>query len=372
MKITRIAIHRVELPVAEGTYSWADQAHQAFDSTVVRIDTDQGLTGWGETCPLGSTYLAAFAEGARAGIARLAPSLIGMDPTGTDVVADAMDRNLKGHPYAKSALDMACWDLLGKATGRPVWALLGGRQQASVRLYKVVTRGDPGRMAEDVARYRDQGIAHFQVKVGEDPDTDIERLRRVAAAMRAGEVMDADANCGWRRDEAIRVIGAADPLAAEHGIRLYIEQPCPSYEECLVVRRLCRHPFILDECMDGLPALLRGYQDGAMDAINLKINRFGGLTRARLIRDLCVALGLPMNIEDSWGGEIATAAIAHLATSTPAEFHFQSAAFHEWGARAIATGAPEIAHGRMVASDRLGLGVDPLPDVLGDPVAVVP
>jgi L-alanine-DL-glutamate epimerase-like enolase superfamily enzyme len=123
--------------------------------------------------------------------------------------------------------------------------------------------------------------------------------------------------------------------------------------------------------MDGLPALLRGWGDGAMDAINLKINRFGGLTRARLIRDLCVALGLPMNIEDSWGGEIATAAIAHLATSTPAEFHFQSAAFHEWSARAIATGAPEISAGWMSAPDRPGLGVEPVTEVLGEPVAVI-
>jgi L-alanine-DL-glutamate epimerase-like enolase superfamily enzyme len=372
MRITRIAVHQVDLPVAEGSYAWADQAHRSFDSTVVRVDTDEGITGWGETCPLGSTYLAAYPEGARAGIARLAGDLIGLDPTATDAIADAMDASLKGHPYAKSALDTACWDILGKATGRPVSALLGGRRQDSVRLYKVVTRGDPARMADDVGRYRAQGITHFQVKVGADPATDIERLRRTAAAMRPGEVMDADANCGWRRDEAIRVVHATDGLAEAHGIRLYIEQPCPSYEACLAVRRICRHPFILDECMDGLPVLLRGWTDGAMDAINLKINRFGGLTRARLVRDLCVALGLPMNIEDSWGGEIATAAIAHLASSTPPEFHFQSAAFHEWSGRAIATGAPQIADGRMTASDRPGLGIEPIMDVLGKPVAVIP
>ncbi len=371
MKITRIAVHQVDLPVAGGEYAWADQAHAAFDSTVVIVETDEGVTGVGETCPLGSTYLAAFPEGARAGIARIARELIGLDPTRTGLIADRMDATLKGHPYAKSALDMACWDILGKSVGLPVHALLGGRQQESVRLYKVITRGDPGRMADDVARCRAEGITQFQVKVGEDPDTDIERFRRTAAAMRPGEVMDADANCGWRRDEAIRVVNAVDGLAAEHGIRLYIEQPCPSYEECLPVRRICRHPFVLDECMDSLAALLRGAQDGAMDAINLKINRFGGLTRARLVRDLCVALGLPMNIEDSWGGEISTAAIAHLAASTPAEFHWQSAAFHTWNARPIATGGPEVAAGRMTASDRPGLGVEPMMDVLGAPVAVI-
>ena len=371
MKITRISIHQVDLPLKEGSYSWADQSFEVFDSTVVLVETDEGITGAGETCPLGPAYIAAYAEGARTGIATLARDLIGLDPTETDVINARMDRSLKGHPYAKSALDMACWDILGKATARPVYALLGGRQQEAVRLFKVVTRGDPGRMAERTAEYQEQGFAQFQVKVGEDPDTDIERFRRVAQQMRPGEVMDADANTGWTQGDAIRVVGAVEPLAAEHGIRMYIEQPCLTYEECLAVRRICRQPFILDECMDGLPVLLRGWQDGAMDLINLKINRFGGLTRARLIRDLCVQLGIGMTIEDSWGGEIATAAIAHLAQSTPARFHFQSSAFHEYHDVAIAAGAPTVSGGWMTAPDRPGLGVTPDLGVLGPAVAVI-
>ena len=282
-----------------------------------------------------------------------------------------MDRSLKGHPYAKSALDAACWDILGKSTGLPVYELLGGARQEAVRLFKVVTRQDPGLMAERSVEYLDAGFTQLQVKVGEDPDTDIERFYRVADAMRPGTVMDADANCGWKQHDAIRVVGAVSSLAADHGIRMYIEQPCPSYEECLAVRPHCRHPMILDECMDGLPVLLRGWQDRAMDLINLKINRFGGLTRARFVRDLCIQLGIVMTIEDSWGGEIATAAIAHLAQSTPAEFHFQSSAFHEYHTVAIGDGAPEVEDGWMRASDKPGLGVEPDMDVLGDPVAVI-
>ncbi|MEM7743672.1 MAG: mandelate racemase/muconate lactonizing enzyme family protein [Pseudomonadota bacterium] len=371
MKITRIAIHQVDLPLVEGSYSWADQSYPAFDSTVVLMDTDEGITGAGETCPLGSTYLAAYPDGARTGIAHLARDLIGLDPRATDAIADRMDRSLKGHPYAKSALDAACWDIAGKAAGMPVYALLGGARQERVRLFKVVTRQDPGLMAERTTEYLAAGFTNLQVKVGEDPDTDIERFHRVAAAMSPGTVMDADANCGWRQHDALRIAGAIDGLAEEHRIRVYLEQPCPSYEECLVVRRATRHPFILDECMDGLPALLRGWQDGAMDLINLKINRFGGLTRARLIRDLCVQLGISMTIEDSWGGEIATAAIAHLAQSTPAAFHFQSSAFHQYHTIAIADGAPEVEGGWMRASDRPGLGVEPDLDRLGPPVAVI-
>lgn len=371
MKITRISIHQVDLPLKEGSYSWATQSFAAFDSTVVIVETDEGITGAGETCPLGPAYLAAFAEGARAGVATIGRALIGMDPTEVDVVNAAMDRALKGHPYAKSALDAACWDILGKSVGLPVYKLLGGKAQEAVRLFKVVTRGDPARMAERVAEYRDAGFSQFQVKVGADPDEDIERFRRTAAAMRPGEVMDADANTGWMQADAIRVVGSVQGLAAEHGIRMYIEQPCLSYAECLAVRRQCAVPFILDECIDSLDVLLRGADDRAMDLINLKINRFGGLTRARLVRDLCIQLGIAMTIEDSWGGEIATAAIAHLAQSTPRRFHFQSSAFHEYHSVTIADGAPRVDGGWMYASDRPGLGVDPDMSVLGSPVAVI-
>ncbi len=368
MKITRLSVYQVDLPLKEGSYSWSTQSHAAFDTTIVRLDTDEGLIGYGETCPLGPTYLPSYPAGARTGIATIAPDLIGLDPSEPEVVCRRMDHLLKGHPYVKSAIDMACWDILGKAVGKPVYALLGGRQLDRIRLYQVVTRGDPKRMAESTIAYREAGFRHFQVKVGEDPDTDIQRFEEVAAVMQPGDVMDADANTGWRQHDAIRIVNAVDHLADKHAIRLYIEQPCLTYEECLPVRERCRHPMILDECMDSLNAVLRGYRDRAMDMINLKINRFGGLTKARLIRDLCIELGLPMNLEDSWGGEIATAAIAHLAQSTPADFHFQSSAFHTYHTVALADGAPQVDGGFMQASDRPGLGVTPIESVLGDPV----
>ena len=125
---------------------------------------------------------------------------------------------------------------------------------------------------------------------------------------------------------------------------------------------------ILDECMDSIEMLMRGHRDRAMDLVNLKINRVGGLTRARQFRDLCVSLGIVMTIEDAWGGEIATAAIAHLAHSTPPGSHFQSSAFHEYHTLAIASGGPSIEDGTMFVEDKPGLGVEPDLDVLGEPV----
>jgi len=275
-----------------------------------------------------------------------------------------MDTQLKGHPYVKSAIDMACWDILGKATGLPVYVLLGGKLQEKVTLYKVVSRADPNAMAERIPEYRDKGFHQFQVKVGEDPSTDIIRIHRVAEEMEAGEVLNADANTGWKQHEALQVAHGIADIGKQTGIRLTFEQPCLSYHECLAVRQHTNLPFVLDECMDSINALLQAQHDHAMDMINLKISRFGGITRARQVRDLCVSLGLPMNVEDSWGGEITTAAIAHLAHSTPPAFQFQSSAFHEYSTTQIATGAPSVQGGTMVASDAPGFGVEPIIDAL--------
>ncbi len=368
MKITRISVYQVDLPLKEGSYSWSTQSFSAFDSTVVAIETDEGITGYGETCPLGPSYLAAYAEGARTGIAKIASDMIGQNPIELDCINDRMDLLLKGHPYVKSAIDLACWDILGKSTGQPVYSLLGGKRQDQVKLFKVISRTDPEVMAARVIEYRELGFCQFQMKVGENPTTDIERFQKVAAAMQPGEVMNADANTGWSQHDAIRIVDAVGSLGSKHNISLYIEQPCLSYEECLTVRQHTNLPMILDECMDSLPVLLRGYNDRAMDLINLKINRMGGLTRARQIRDLCISLGIVMTIEDSWGGEIATSAIAHLAQSTPARFHFQSSAFHDYHTLEIAEGGPTVKGGYMQASAAPGLGIEPNMDVLGSPV----
>lgn len=365
VEITRVAIHQVDLPLKEGAYSWSTQSFAAFDSTVLIVDTDEGLTGVGEVCPLGPSYLAAYAEGARAGLAQLARGLVGEDPLQVGRINQRMDELLKGHPYAKSAVDMACWDLLGKATGQPVYNLLGGLLQEKVTLFKVISRQEPAAMARKLADYQRQGFRQFQMKVGAGADLDIERIVAVSEALQTGNVLAADANTGWKQHEAMRVVKAV------RDVDIYVEQPCLTYEECLAVRRHTDHPFILDECMDDLRVLMRGYQDSAMDVVNLKVSRVGGLTRARQFRDLCATLGITMTIEDSWGGEIATAALAHLAHSTPRGFHFQSSAFHEYHSLKIAEGGPVVEDGSMVASSAPGLGVTPDMAVLGEPVAVI-
>ncbi|MGI9331788.1 MAG: mandelate racemase/muconate lactonizing enzyme family protein, partial [Gammaproteobacteria bacterium] len=263
MKISAIRVYRVELPLHEGSYNWAGgKSVQVFDSTVVEVRTDAGVAGYGEVCPLGPFYLPSYAEGARAGLATLSPELLGADPTQLGPLNYLMDKCLKGHPYVKTAVDMACWDILGKVCGLPVCDLLGGRYGKDFVLYRAISQESPGAMAARIAGYREEGYRRFQLKVGGDPDTDIERIRAAAAKLETGDKLIADANTGWLMHEAARVVRAV------RDVDVYIEQPCASYEECLSIRARTDHPFVLDESVDGVHMLLRAHADRAADVVN--------------------------------------------------------------------------------------------------------
>jgi L-alanine-DL-glutamate epimerase-like enolase superfamily enzyme len=366
MKIKRILAYRVELPLHETTYKWSGgKSVTVFDSTIVGVETDTGLVGHGEVCPLGPFYLPAYADGVRAGLRELGPHLLGEDPRELTKLNYRMDAALKGHSYVKSGIDIACWDILGQSAGLPLCELLGGRYGEDVPLYRAISQDSPEQMAAKVLLYRGEGYRRFQLKVGGDPDVDIARINAVAAKLQPGDRLIADANTGWVQHEAVRVAHAV------RDVDVYIEQPCLTYEECLAVRRQCEHPFILDETIDDLGILLRAKADLAMDVVNLKISKLGGLTKIRQARDLCVSLGIAMTLEDSWGGDIATAAIAHLAQSTPPQFLFSTTDFNSYVTVSTADGAPKRANGRMAASRSPGLGIQPKLAVLKEPVLMI-
>ena len=363
MKIKRITAYQVDLPLHEGSYKWSGgKSVDVFDSTIVSIETDDGYIGYGECCPLGPFYLPAYAEGVRAGIKELGPNLIGLNPTETGKLNQIMDQYLKGHAYVKSPIDIACWDIKGQLTGLPVCEMLGGRYGDDFVLYRAISQVEPDAMAANVKQYRDEGYRRFQLKVGGNPDEDIQRIRMVSDVLEKGDKLIADANTGWLMHEAARVVRAVDD------IDVYIEQPCETYEECLSIRERTSHPFILDEVIDGIDILVRGHAERAMDVVNIKISKFGGLTKASLARDLCVKLGIAMTLEDSWGGDITTAAISHLAHSTPEEYLFTATDFNSYVTVSTAEGAPQRNNGRMTASKDPGLGIKPKMDVLGNSV----
>ena len=360
MKIVRIFAHRVELPLVEGSYKWSGgKSVTVFDSTIVGVETDTGLVGYGEVCPLGPFYLPAYADGVRAGLRELGPHLLGYDPREVAVLNHRMDAALKGHAYVKSGIDIACWDILGQASGLPICVLMGGRFGDRIRLYRAISQEAPEIMARKVSGYRAEGYTRFQLKVGGDPDLDIERIRAVRAMLSSTDRLVADANTGWTQHEAMRVVrGVRD-------VDVYIEQPCLTYEECLAVRKHTDHPFVLDENIDSLEMLLRAKSDLAMDVVNLKISKLGGLTKTKQVRDLCVSMGIAMTLEDSWGGDITTAAIAHLAHSTPEEYRFTSTDFNSYVTVSTAENAPRRVDGYMEASHAPGLGIVPRTDIIG-------
>ncbi len=363
--IDRIDIHGYDLTYAHGDYVMSSgRSIAVLPSTVVRVRTRGGLEGFGETCPLGSTYLAGFGEGARVALRELAPALIGVDAANLAAVNDRMDATLRGHEYAKSAIDVACWDILGRATGQSVATLLGGAVQDAVPLYVAVPLGPPSEMQAFVERERAGGIHHFQLKIGGAPEDDRDRIAAVHAVTDPEDALIGDANGAWRRQDAIvaaRLFAGFD--------RLRLEQPCPTLEECIAVRRLTTLPIALDEVITDLPTLARAVAADAMDHVNLKIGRVGGLTKARMMRDAAVALGLTLTIEDSWGGDIVTAAVAHLAAGVPSGSLFAASFMNDWTLEHVAGDEPRSRGGQGPVPSGPGLGIEVDVERLGAPLA---
>ncbi len=354
MRIDAVEIYGYDLTYAHGTYVMSGgQVVESLPSTVVRLRTDQGLDGWGEVCPLGPLYLASHGLGARAALEQMAPGLLGLDPTNLGAVHAAMDARLRGHAYAKSPLDIACWDLLGKATGRDVASLLGGRLQESFPLYKAVPLGPAEAMAAQVQGWQAEGIARFQLKLGADPHEDAARVRAVARVLDDGALIVADANGGWRLADAMVAARLLEPLD-----RVIFEEPCKTLEECLHVRRHTSLPMVLDEVITDVPALLRANAAAGMEGINLKLSKFAGLTGSKLVRDLCDQLGLKVTIEDTWGGDLVTAAVAHLTASTKADQLLTVSFMNDWTNEHIAGHRPRSAGGIGAAPNAPGLGLE--------------
>lgn len=365
MKIKQIDVYQVDLPYSGGVYLLSGgREYRSFDGTIVRIETDTGLEGWGESTPFGSTYVASHALGVRSGIAEIAPSLIGLDPRRVDRINDAMDGALLGHLHAKTALDVACWDVFGKSVDMPVCELLGGRTDHRLPVISSIYAGEPDDMRRRVQEHRAKGYTAHSVKVGDEPMLDAARIEASLADRRPGEYFIVDANGGMTPESALRMLSLLP-----RGLDFVLEAPCATWRECLSLRRRSTVPIIWDELADSDAAIANLVAEDAAEGIGLKISKNGGLTRGRRQRDMCIAAGLTVSVQETTGSDIAFAAIVHLGQTVPKRHLRCVLESRDMVSKKTADGDFPVVNGLVVAPQAPGLGITPRMDVLGKPVA---
>jgi len=366
MRITRITVWKVDLPLTKPYWlSGGRLKFERLDSTFVRLETDEGIEGWGEGCPWGSTYLPAHGPGIRAGIETLVPALLGCDPRGVETINRLMDVALPGHPYVKSAIDIACWDILGQAAGLPLWQLMGGAAADPVAVNSSISTGTHAEMISLIREAYAEGYRTHSAKVGgSDPTIDIGRMEAIEAALYPDETVTYDVNRAWVPAVAIQTLNNVS-------IRGWVEQPCETLAQCAHVASRVSQPIMLDECLHSFDDHLEAWKLGACEGVKIKPNRVGGLTKARQIRDFGVSVGWQMHIEDLGGSALADTAAIHLASSTPRENRLASWLSHHHLATdpVPGQGARNI-DGFATPPTRPGLGVAPVAESLGNPFAV--
>ena len=366
MKITSIHVFQHDLPVAEGPYVMSSGPVWALDTTLVAIGLENGVVGWGETCPLGPTYAPAHAKGARAALELLALALLGASVQSPRALQRRMDAALAGHAYAKAALEVGAYDALGQSLGLRVVDLLGGAVSNEVPAYFAISVGAPDDMAREAAERVQEGYQRLQLKVGGRPlEVDIEAAHRVQEAVGPGVRLVLDANRG---------LTAADTITLSRALRdlpLTLEQPCNTVRELAQVRSGLCHPLYMDESAVDLATMVSAVGQGLVEGFGLKLTRMGGLGPMAAARDICRAGGLRHTCDDSWGGDVVAAACVQVAASVApeqldgvwiAQPHIEGHYDPENGIRA------DAGRIRLPSGPGLGLRIDPAQ--FGPPVAV--
>lgn len=366
MKITELHVYSHQLPVRNGPYIMANAKVWSLDTTLVKLVTDTGLVGWGETCPVGPTYAPSHALGARAALMEMGQGLIGANPLQPVLLHRHMNSLLNGHRYAKAAVDMAAYDILGKATGLRVADLLGGAVTDSVPSYYATGVGEPDDIARIAAEKVKEGYPRLQVKISGRPvEIDIAVLRKVWEVIRGkGVRLAADGNRGMPTRDALRLSRECPDIP------FIMEQPCNTVEELAAIRGQVHHGIYLDENGEDLATVIRVAGQGIVDGFGMKVTRIGGLQPMTTFRDICEARNLPHTCDDAWGGDIIAAACTHIgATVSP---RLQEGV---WLAAPYIEGNYDSRNGITIAGGHIklpegpGLGVVPDEGIFGAPTA---
>ena len=364
MKIREIHIYQHQLPVKNGPYTMANAQVWSLDTTLVKVVSDNGLVGWGETCPVGPTYAESYANGAQAALQEMAVGLIGTELQPL-LLHRNMNKLLNGHNYAKAAMDIAAYDLLGKATGMRVADLLGGVMTERVPSYYATGVGTPDEIAHLAAEKLAEGYPRIQIKVGGRPvEIDIEVLHKVWETVGNKMRLAVDGNRGWTTRDTLRVSRECQ------AIPFIMEQPCNTLEEIAAIRQQLNHAVYVDENSVDMSTVIRAVGTGLCDGFGMKVTRIGGLQPMTTVRDICEARSMPHTCDDSWGGDIIAAACTHIgATVQPRLLE------GVWLAQPYIEGnydpdnGVKIEDGHIALPTGPGLGVIPDESLFGDAVA---
>ena len=366
MRIEEVRVYSKGVPVIAGTYRMSLSSVKALDSTIVEIVTNEEQSGWGETCPIGPLYQPHHMLGARAALAEIAPKLIGLELTSIGALWKRMEESLNGHGYAKAALDIAAFDLLGKKFGVPVSTLLGGALTDRVMSYYSLVVSNPNESAKLAKDKVKHGYKRLQIKVGGRPiEQDIETVRKVWETVGYNARLAVDGNRG------LTIVGTVTLDRQCGDIPLVLEQPCNTMAEIIALRGRLVHPVYLDENTEDLNLVLTAIGAGIADGFGFKVTRLGGLSKIAVARDMCALRSLPHTCDDAWGGDIIAAACVHIGSTVE-----PSRCEGVWIAQDYLEGhydskSPvETRQGHIRVPKGPGLGINPEAGAFGKPIAV--
>ena len=315
MHITSIDTFRVRIPL-KPDYQMITSlgVHAVSDYLLVRVRTDDGLEGAGEAT-VSEKWSGETVAGAEAIIAScLAPAVMGIDPHDVPEIDRRLDAVARHNWFAKSAIEMACWDVQGKAAGKPVYDLLGGqRRPLSIRCRFSLGAFEPDRAAARARQLTAEGFDTIKVKVGTVPEQDIARVRAVRDAIGKDARLMIDANCGWDADTAIRCIHQLEDCHL-----WMIEQPTPDgdYAGMARVRRATQTPIMADDICFDISHARELIRNECCDVISVYPGKNGGMRKSRAIAELAAEHGVACSIGSNLEYDIATAAMAHLVVAT--------------------------------------------------------
>ena len=293
--------------------------------------------------------------------------LMQKDPCDLNSIQNSMSL-IDGQGSIKAGFDIACWDIFGQSLNKPLWAVLGGKLQQEVPIYRGIPLKAPEDMAKEVATWRGEGYRYFLMKVGSgDLANDIACIEAVMEHRQPGEHFTVDASGRWRVDEALQVMKAVQHLD------FVLEQPCWTYDECAAVRARTNRAMKLDNVITDVGKVLRAQAEKACELMTLKIDKLGGLSQGRIARDITSAAGIAVTMEEQWATEITTAAVIHLALTTAPNRLLASTDLHTYSSLSTTKGNPiHVENGMMrMTNDLPGLGVEVDDTVLGKPSIVI-